>query len=232
MVIARHATKLAGLGAAGGLIAYLTWPSPTKAARTSASEPMAPTHFTPATLVATNSFAGPSRLLSVTLPPATQPLKRPAGTIWSVYIKDADLQIERPYTPLTGIDADTGEMRFWVKRYDDGEVSRWICSRTVGDTVEVRGPVLTWSAVGVKDAFDEIVLVRGLSPHKLDGLALTCTRSGIRWNRYYAILPVPALGVWLAGHFSDTSLHPHPLLPTELVTASERVPGRCCARPL
>jgi len=161
MVVARRAVQVASLGAAGGLTAFLTWPSPSKAARTSAREPMAPTHFTPATIVSTTPFAGPSKLITVSLPQAALPAGGAPGTIWSVYIKDTDLQIERPYTPLEGLSADTGEMTFWVKRYEGGEVSRWLCSQTVGDTLEVRGPVQTWPAatMDLVGEFDEIVLV-------------------------------------------------------------------------
>jgi len=50
-------------------------------------------------------------------------------------------------------------MKFWVKRYEDGEVSRWLCARSVGEKLEIRGPVPTWS--GHVDDWDEIVLISG-----------------------------------------------------------------------
>ncbi|CAG8705785.1 6077_t:CDS:2, partial [Acaulospora colombiana] len=48
-----------------------------------------------------------------------------ANAIHHVYIKDDDMQIERPYTPLNGIGVD-GKMDFWIKKYPGGEVSNWL----------------------------------------------------------------------------------------------------------
>lgn len=85
--------------------------------------------------------------------------------IWSVDIKQPEIMVVRSYTPLplyfmkseytrSGekkpllkvIDNDTedydklGVMTLYVKRYPDGEVSRYITSRAVGDELELRGP--------------------------------------------------------------------------------------------
>jgi cytochrome-b5 reductase len=76
--------------------------------------------------------------------------------IWSVYIKDDDIQVERPYTPLEGID-EHGHMLFWVKKYEKGEVGRWLHSKHAGDIVEIRGPVKTW--IWQEDTWDEIIMV-------------------------------------------------------------------------
>lgn len=48
-------------------------------------------------------------------------------------------------------------MRFWVKKYERGEVGRWFHRRKVGETVEIRGPVRTfeWD----EGAWDEVVMV-------------------------------------------------------------------------
>ena len=82
--------------------------------------------------------------------------------IWSVFIKDDDIQVERPYTPLQGID-EQGRMLFWIKKYPKGEVGRWLHSKAVGDQVELRGPLKTWS--WKEDEWDEIIMVceRGYS---------------------------------------------------------------------
>ncbi|KAH7105581.1 ferredoxin reductase-like protein [Auriculariales sp. MPI-PUGE-AT-0066] len=163
MALTRRFVQLVSVGAAGGLTFYTLWPDPSKAARTSAREPMAPTHFTPATLTSSTACPGPSKLLSLTLSPTTLPTTMP-GAIWSVYVKDSDMQIERPYTPLEGISsgADAGTLKFWVKRYEGGEVSRWLCSRNVGETLELRGPVQTWAMSNVDSTvFDEIILISG-----------------------------------------------------------------------
>jgi len=74
-----------------------------------------------------------------------------------MYIKDSDIQVERPYTPLEGIDA-RGQLHFWVKRYEGGEVGRWLHERKVGEKVEMRGPVhiREWR----DGEWDEVVMVR------------------------------------------------------------------------
>lgn len=76
--------------------------------------------------------------------------------IFSFYVKDSDIQVQRPYTPLNGID-DDGHIAFWVKRYFDGEVSRWLHGKKAGDELELRGPVRTFD---FKDGdYDEIIMV-------------------------------------------------------------------------
>jgi cytochrome-b5 reductase len=76
--------------------------------------------------------------------------------IWSIYIKDDDIQVERPYTPLEGVSED-GRMLFWIKKYEKGEVGRWLHSKNVGDTIEIRGPLKTW--LWQEGAWDEVVMV-------------------------------------------------------------------------
>jgi len=78
--------------------------------------------------------------------------------IWSVYIKDDDIQVERPYTPLEGIDEE-GRMLFWVKKYEKGEVGRWLHSKKVGDMIEIRGPLKTW--IWQDYAWDEVFMISG-----------------------------------------------------------------------
>lgn len=89
------------------------------------------------------------------------------GPIWSVFIKDDDIQVERPYTPLESIDED-GNMTFWIKRYPKGEVGRWLHSKQAGDAVELRGPLKTWP--WNEGEWNEVVLVRlltGFDSHTL-----------------------------------------------------------------
>ncbi|KIP07019.1 hypothetical protein PHLGIDRAFT_118452 [Phlebiopsis gigantea 11061_1 CR5-6] len=89
------------------------------------------------------------------IPPLQEGLFAP---IWSIFIKDDDIQVERPYTPLEGIDAH-GRMKFWIKRYPKGEVGRWLHSKCEGDRIEVRGPLKSWPWQGHK--WDEIVMISG-----------------------------------------------------------------------
>lgn len=85
--------------------------------------------------------------------------------LWLVEVKQPDIMVVRSYTPLPlyfmqseytrlgereallkvidpGLDEldRGGTMCFYVKRYQDGEVSRYICSKKVGDEIELRGP--------------------------------------------------------------------------------------------
>ncbi|KAG7848927.1 hypothetical protein KL941_001745 [Ogataea angusta] len=82
--------------------------------------------------------------------------------LWSVDIKQPEINIVRNYTPLplyvAGIDPDThephlrlvtkpeeeGKFVLLVKRYDNGEFSRWLTSRNLLDEVELRGPVVEY----------------------------------------------------------------------------------------
>lgn len=85
--------------------------------------------------------------------------------IWSVEIKHPDISVVRSYTPLPfyfmkseytrrgerkpllrvvhneNVDYDmNGVMTLYVKRYGDGEVSRYITNKNIGDELELRGP--------------------------------------------------------------------------------------------
>ncbi|KAL1706681.1 hypothetical protein EV121DRAFT_278617 [Schizophyllum commune] len=78
--------------------------------------------------------------------------------IWSVFIKDDDIQVERPYTPLYGLERD-GKMSFWIKKYPKGEVGRWLHGKSEGDRIEIRGPLTTWP--WKDDAWDEVIMISG-----------------------------------------------------------------------
>ena len=56
------------------------------------------------------------------------------------------------------------EVQLLVKRYDSGEMSRWMHRLRVGDDVRVRGPVITWDYR--EGALDEVVLVRPSPPDR------------------------------------------------------------------
>lgn len=78
--------------------------------------------------------------------------------LWSIQVKHPMIQIARNYTPLPiyfmrsdrpgepplmrimGTSADEGRMTLLVKRYDDGEMSRYLHSLPVGSDIEIRGP--------------------------------------------------------------------------------------------
>ncbi|KAG6378501.1 hypothetical protein JVT61DRAFT_12762 [Boletus reticuloceps] len=119
-----------------------------------------PSRFTPSTLIESVDVSSNTKLLTLSVPPGLIPSDPGAFTsTWSIFVKDSDIQVERPYTPLEGID-ENGHMKLWVKKYKHGEVSRWLHSRQVGDSIEIRGPVTTWSKSWQNGHWDEVVMAR------------------------------------------------------------------------
>lgn len=72
--------------------------------------------------------------------------------LWSVEIRQPQLQVARDYTPLPprrGLsteaieeDVESGELRLLIRRLDNGEVSTYLSRLGVGDDVDLRGPHL------------------------------------------------------------------------------------------
>lgn len=67
--------------------------------------------------------------------------------LWSVEVKQPQLQIARNYTPLPpspddehAADPNTVHLRFFVRRYDGGETSTYLSRLRAGDPIELRGP--------------------------------------------------------------------------------------------
>ncbi|PPQ83260.1 hypothetical protein CVT25_003999 [Psilocybe cyanescens] len=112
--------------------------------------------------VISNEDSGPgTKLLKIAAPLHFHPKNNTTNNfdpIWSVYIKDDDMQVERPYTPLTGID-ENGHIVFWIKKYPKGEVGRWLHTKHMGEGIEFRGPLKTWP--WKEDTWDEIVMISG-----------------------------------------------------------------------
>ncbi|EPQ59389.1 ferredoxin reductase-like protein [Gloeophyllum trabeum ATCC 11539] len=140
---------------------YLFWPAKSRAAPTKSNASLSPSYFTPAKVTLSEPTGPDTKLIELTFPPHL--LKNLNDScafhpIWSICIKDDDIQVERPYTPLEGIDQD-GRMKFWVKKYSSGEVGRWLHSRKIGDSIEIRGPVTTWS--WKDNEWDEVVMISG-----------------------------------------------------------------------
>ncbi|KAI5957759.1 CYC2 [Candida theae] len=103
---------------------------------------------------------------------ATNPDKKclwDGDRIWSVEVKQPDINVVRSYTPLPmyymkseytrsgekkpllrilNPEADdldkNGTMCLYVKRYKQGEVSRYITDREIGDELELRGPTIEY----------------------------------------------------------------------------------------
>lgn len=142
------------------MASYFFWPDPSRAAPTKTSALLSPSYFTPVVVASTELCTDPStRLMTLTVPRQSVPKLQEAAfdPVWSIFIKDDDIQVERPFTPLEGIDSD-GRMKFWVKKYEKGEVGRWLHSKRAGDVIEIRGPLKTWPWQDNK--WDEIIMVR------------------------------------------------------------------------
>ncbi|KAJ1308772.1 hypothetical protein OPQ81_004462 [Rhizoctonia solani] len=124
----------------------------------SSATPLSDLKFTPLKIVSAKSNGENSKIITLAVPPHLMPDESTLAPVFSIYIKDSDIQVQRPYTPLKGID-DNGNMNFWIKRYADGEVSRWLHSKNEGDELEVRGPVRTFD---FKDGeYDEVIMISG-----------------------------------------------------------------------
>ncbi|KAI0353560.1 ferredoxin reductase-like C-terminal NADP-linked domain-containing protein [Trametes cingulata] len=158
---AGRTSLLLGL-ASGSLVAsYFLWPSESRAAPTKADALLSPTHFTPVEVTASEPCPDPNtRLMTLKVPRQSIPSLDETAfqPIWSIYIKDDDIQVERPFTPLEGIDSE-GRMTFWIKRYEKGEVGRWLHSKKVGDKIEIRGPLKTWP--WQDGEWDEVIMISG-----------------------------------------------------------------------
>ncbi|KAJ7937307.1 hypothetical protein B0H13DRAFT_1945264 [Mycena leptocephala] len=121
-----------GLFGAGVTAAYLFLPDKSRSAPTVENASLSPSHFTRATLTSSEPSGPNTKLLVLTVPGFKK--TSPLAPIWSVFIKDDDIQVER-------------------------EVGRWLHSKKVGDQVEFRGPLSTWP--WNEDAWDEIVMISG-----------------------------------------------------------------------
>ncbi|KAF9076461.1 hypothetical protein BDP27DRAFT_1210691 [Rhodocollybia butyracea] len=140
---------------------YIFFPHESRGALTSRDKKLSSSYFTPCTVTQSEPCGPNARLITLSLPQKLlpDPEERQFSAIWSIFIKDDDIQVERPYTPLEGVDSN-GQMKIWIKKYTHGEVGRWLHSKKVGDEVEIRGPLQTWLWKS-DDAWDEVVMISG-----------------------------------------------------------------------
>ncbi|KAK4110014.1 hypothetical protein N656DRAFT_782488 [Canariomyces notabilis] len=107
-----------------------------------------PTTFTPFTITSREEVSPTAFILTVGPPSSSSAdVIRQAWHqlgLWSVEIKQPQLQVAREYTPLPpeNGDGDEGDatMRFLIRRVHGGEVSSYLARLRVGDMVEIRGP--------------------------------------------------------------------------------------------
>jgi cytochrome-b5 reductase len=134
---------------------------------TGTPERMGPGHFTKLRVCNIQKVTPDTSIFQLCLPPELLPSSdSPSGPISAIALVQPDLQIQRPYTPLdmSAFDEKTGRgvVDLLVKKYDAGEVSRWLhTSVRVGDELLVRGPLQTWKYEPAR--LDELFLVRLVS---------------------------------------------------------------------
>lgn len=110
--------------------------------------------FTPCTVLANEPISPSAFLLTIQLPPGRNNDSIVAAAhahgLWSVEVKQPQLQIARNYTPLPPPPADGDQqqqqqqlqLQFYVRRYTGGEVSSYLSRLAHGDQIEIRGPHL------------------------------------------------------------------------------------------
>ncbi|GAA5858720.1 hypothetical protein JCM8547_004955 [Rhodosporidiobolus lusitaniae] len=85
-----------------------------------------------------------------------------ARPVLSLFVKEPSLQIQRAYTPLSATSFDPSgptTLDLVIKRYPDGETSRYLHRLQPGDEMIVRGPAVTWFYR--PQDWDEVVFVVG-----------------------------------------------------------------------
>jgi hypothetical protein len=103
--------------------------------------------FTPFALVKKEPVSSTSAIFTLSqshIPPGTLEEWHKKG-VWSVEIKQPQLQIARAYTPLPPLDAsDPDALRLLVRLERKGEVSGYLHRRPLGSEVEIRGPAVEY----------------------------------------------------------------------------------------
>ncbi|KAF3931449.1 hypothetical protein ABW19_dt0203259 [Dactylella cylindrospora] len=114
-------------------------------------QPINPDTFTPYTITSSTSLSPTSSIITLRPkcnkpPPDSFWSSIEKAGIWSVQIKQPQLQIQREYTPIPNPhQSDENEIKLFVRAVSNGEVSPYLLSRKPGDVVEIRGPVISYS---------------------------------------------------------------------------------------
>ena len=143
--------------------------------------------FVPFQVVARETVSPTAFVLTLRLPRVASPESRAATRqlitkawqhgLWSIEVKQPQLQIARDYTPLPDVgdanakrgDDDDIEIRIFVRTIPGGEVSRYLSQRVVGSTIDVRGPRLSFdvlSRLASREGGDAAPTPTGLASQK------------------------------------------------------------------
>lgn len=131
--------------------------------------PLNPSSFSPY-IVEAKEVVSPTSSVFVLKPPAGQAEDAPQDDeiwkkgVWSVEVKQPQLQIARSYTPLPPLSTEhpnvgpSTELSFLIRKADRGEVSGYLHGLPIGAEVELRGPHVDYE---IPQGVEEIVFLAG-----------------------------------------------------------------------
>ena len=128
---------------------------------------------------------------------------RSCFALYAYYIKEPTIQVERPYTPLRLLNrSDPCILDMLIKRYTDGELSRYLHRLRVGAPVYIRGPELSWHLNPAQNCPDEIVMLVGgtgiAASHQLLSNVFDAKKEG------HVPYQVPKMTIWYAARSMDS----------------------------
>ena len=129
-------------------------------------QPLRPDAFTPFKLVARETISSTSSVFTLR-PKATGLNARIyeeawAKGVWSVQVKQPQLQIARSYTPLPRVDTaeatEPSDLKFLIRKDPKGEVSGYLHRLPIGAQIDLRGPHLEYV---IPDDVGEVLFLAG-----------------------------------------------------------------------
>lgn len=122
-----------------------------------------PKFFTPFILEARDKVSSTSSILTLQSLPKGQNTENVAAAwkagVWSVQVMQPELQIARAYTPLPpSDDAEPEQLRLFVRKEPQGEVSTFLHKINRGTLVHMRGPHLEYE---IPQDVDEVLFIAG-----------------------------------------------------------------------
>lgn len=128
------------------------------------------TKFTPFNIIAREQVSATAFIITIQCPDDVAAKNNPKikaawqHGLWSVEMKQPQLQIARHYTPLPPLsDAqeNAGELRFLIRKMDSGEMSNYLYRLRVGDQVWLRGPHYGFDIVKRMGEAKDVVFLAG-----------------------------------------------------------------------
>ncbi len=165
----------------GGVVAYRLYKRP------GSTDGLNPVTFTPFTLISKEPVSSTCSIFTLRSSHDAEPREPNGARVWSVQIKQPQLQIARAYTPLPPSQVrsaeqsqPTGEIRILIRKEPKGEVSGYLHDLSDGATVDIRGPNIEYV---LPDDVEEVVFLAGgtgIAPALQVAHSLLCLPSGER----------------------------------------------------